>query len=164
MFSWLIPFSVFVCCLLAVLWVLRVVLENRRWNKSFKVHEEVHAKLIEKFASGQELTAYIESDAGKRLLEWTPPPFETSGRGFPLPASRILWSIQAGLILGLVGVGLLLIRNRVPGGVEPLLVFGTLGLTIGAGFIFSALISYGLSKHLGLMAGGTQTGTMFSSR
>ena len=56
--------------------------------------------------------------------------------------------------------GLLLIRDRIPDGVKPLLVFGTLGLTIGAGFIISALISYGLSKHLGLMGGAGRTGTM----
>jgi hypothetical protein len=158
--SSLVPFSVVVCFLLAVLWVLRMLLENRRWNKSFKVHEEVHTKLIEKLASGQDLTAYMESDAGKRLLEWTPPPVETSRRGLPMPAGRILWSIQAGLILSLVGVGLLLIRDRIPDGVQPLLVFGTLGLTIGAGFLISALISYALSKHLGLMGVAERTGTM----
>jgi hypothetical protein len=162
--GWFIPFSVFISILLAVLWVLRLVLENRRWNKTFKVHEEVHTKLIEKFASGQELTAYMESDAGRRLLEWTPPAFDTPLRGLPVAASRILWSIQAGLILGLVGVGLLLIRDRIPDAVEPLLVFGTLGLTIGSGFILSALISYVLSKHLGLMGGAAQGGALPSNR
>ena len=152
--GWFVPFSVFICCLLAVLWVLRVALENRRWNKSFKIHEAVHTKLIEKFASGQDLTAYMDSEAGRRLLEWTPPSIETGSRGLPIAASRILWSIQAGLVLGLVGVGLLLIRDRIPDGVEPLLVFGTLGLTIGAGFIISAFVSYALSRHLGLVGGG----------
>jgi hypothetical protein len=152
--SWFVPFSVFVICLLAVLWVLRLVLENRRWNKSFKIHEEVHTKLIEKFASGQDLTAYMGSDAGRRLLEWTPPSIDAGSRGVPAAAGRILRSIQAGLVLGLVGVGLLLIRDRIPDGVEPLLVFGTLGLTIGAGFVVSAFVSYVLSKHLGLMDSG----------
>ena len=155
--SWFIPFTVFICCLLAVLWVLRLVLENRRWNKSFRIHEEVHTKLIEKFASGQDLSAYMGSDAGRRLLEWTPPSIDTGSRGVPAAASRILWSIQAGLVLGLLGVGLLLIRDRIPEGVEPLLIFGTVGLTIGAGFIISSFVSYALSKHLGLMNGGASS-------
>jgi hypothetical protein len=43
-----------------------------------------------------------------------------------------------------------------PGDVPPLLVFGTLGVTLGAGFILSALVSYGLSKHLGLIGAGGQ--------
>jgi hypothetical protein len=159
--SYFIPFSVFVCMLLAVLWVVRTILENRRWNKSFKVHEDVHTKLIDKFASGQELTAYMESDAGRRLLEWTPPSIE--GR-MPFAAGRILWSMQAGLILGLAGVGLLSVRRYVPDGAQPLLVFGMLGLTIGLGFCLSAVLSYGISKHLGLLGAGAGPGSLQVNR
>jgi len=159
--SYFIPFSVFVCMLLAVLWVVRTILENRRWNKSFKVHEDVHTKLIDKFASGQELTAYMESDAGRRLLEWTPPSIE--GR-MPFAAGRILWSLQAGLILALAGVGLLSVRHYVPDAAQPLLVFGMLGLTIGMGFCLSAIVSYGISKHLGLLASGAGTGALQVNR
>jgi hypothetical protein len=159
--SYFIPFSVFVCMLLAVLWVVRTILENRRWNKSFKVHEEVHTKLIDKFASGQELTAYMVSDAGRRLLEWTPPSIE--GR-MPFAAGRILWSVQAGLILGLAGAGLLAVRRYVPDAAQPLLVFGMLGLTIGLGFCFSALLSYGISKHLGLFGSSTASGALQVNR
>ena len=153
LFSWLVPFAVFVICLVAVISVLRLALENRRWNKSFKVHEEVHTKLIEKFASGEELRGYMESDAGRRLLEWTPPMIETRA---PIAVTRILWSLTAGLILGPAGIGLLAIRGRIPDASDGLLICGTLGLTIGIGFFCSALISYGIAKHLGLFNGGTQ--------
>ena len=153
----LIPAAMFVCFLLAALWVFRVVLENRRWNRSFKVHEDVHTKLIEKFSSGQDFTAYMQSDAGRRLLEWTPPVVDTASRGLPNVFGRILWSLQAGLVLLLVGLGLLLLRGQMAvSDVPPLLVFGTLGVTLGAGFILSALVSYGLSKHLGLLGGAVQ--------
>jgi len=147
--SYFIPFSVFICMLLAVLWVLRLILENRRWNKSFRVHEEVHAKLIDRFASGQELTAYMESEAGRRLLEWSPPADDRR----PFAASRILWSLTAGLTLGPAGAGLLVASARLRDAYEPLLVFGLLGVMIGAGFLVSAIASYVLSKHLGLLGG-----------
>jgi hypothetical protein len=151
------PLAAFVCALLAVLWVLRTLLENRRWNRSFKMHEEVHTKLIEKFASGQDFSAYMQSDAGRRLLEWTPPAIDGTSRGLPNAFGRILWSLQAGLVLLLVGVGLLLLRGQMAASdVPPLLVFGTLGVTLGTGFILSALVSYGLSKHLGLLGGAVQ--------
>jgi hypothetical protein len=154
--DYFVPFSVFLCMLLAILWVVRTLLENRRWNKTFKVHEDVHTKLIEKFASGQELTAYMQSDAGRRLLEWTPPSIE--GR-MPFAATRILWSLQAGLILALGGAGLLSVRQRIPEAAEPLLLFGVLGLTIGLGFLLSGIISYAVSKHLGLFAPGHKNGS-----
>lgn len=160
LFSWLVPFAVFICCLLALLAVMRTVLENRRWNKSFKVHEEVHTKLIEKFASGEELRGYMESDAGRRLLEWSPPALETRA---PLAVGRILWSLQAGLILGLGGVGLLAIRSRVPDAADGLLICGALGLTIGIGFFLSAFFSYAIAKHLGLLNGGTQSSSRLAT-
>ena len=149
--GYVVPFLVFLCALVTLTWVLRTLLENRRWNRSFKVHEEVHAKLIEKFSSGQDLTAYMTSDAGKRLLDWAPPSIEAGLRGMPAAASRILWSLSAGLTLGAVGAGLLWIRDRVPDVSEPLLVFGTLGLMLGVGFVASSIISYALSSHLGLL-------------
>jgi phage-related protein len=153
----LVPFSAFVCVLLAVLWVLRILLENRRWNRSFKMHEELQAKLIEKFASGQDFNAYVQSEGGRRLLEWTPPATDTTARGLPNPLGRIFWSLQAGLVLLLMGLGLLLLRGQLAASdVPPLLVFGTLGLTLGIGFILSALVSYGLSRHLGLIGGAGQ--------
>jgi hypothetical protein len=155
--SYFVPTSIFLCCLLAFLWLFRTVLENRRWNRSFKVHEDVHSKLIEKFASGQDFSAYMQSDAGRRLLEWTPPVMDTASRGIPNPLGRILWSLQAGLVLLLVGLGLLLLRGQMSASAAPpLLVFGTLGVTLGAGFTLSAVVSYGLSKHLGLIGGSGQ--------
>ena len=121
------------------------------------MHEELHTKLIEKFASGQDFNAYLQSDAGRRLLEWTPPLTDIPSRGLPNPLGRIFWSLQAGLVLFLVGLGLLLLRGQMAeSAMPPLLVFGTLGVTLGVGFILSAAASYGLSKHLGLIAGATQ--------
>lgn len=153
MLGWFIPFSVFICIMLTAIWMLRTFLENRRWSRTFKVHEDLHSKLVDKFGTGPELISYMESDAGRRLLEWTPPALE--GR-MPFAAGRIMLSLQAGLIMGLAGAGLLEIRGYVAEAAEPLLVFGTLALTIGIGFCLSAILSYGISKHLGLLGNGVQ--------
>lgn len=153
----LAPLAAFAFALLAILWIIRTLFENRRWNRSFKMHEEVHTKLIEKFASGQDFNSYIQSEGGRRLLEWTPPATDTASRGLPNPIGRIFWSLQAGLVLALMGIGMLLLRSHMSvSDAPPLLVFGTLGLTVGAGFILSALISYGLSRHLGLIDANLQ--------
>ncbi|MGH9453493.1 MAG: hypothetical protein ACRD2O_05940 [Terriglobia bacterium] len=151
-FSDFFPFLVFLVAALAILWIFRIVLTNRRWNRIAKVQADTHAKLLEKFSSGQELMGYIQSEPGKRFLESAPIAVDIDERPrLSAPLGRILWSLQVGLILALAGIGLLCIRNRVPEGVEPLLVFGTLGLTLGIGFVLSAAVSFGLTKHLGLM-------------
>jgi hypothetical protein len=145
------PFMVFVIIVGSLLWVTRSIMENRRWSRLAKVQAEAHTKLLERFGSSQELLAYMGTEPGKKFLESAPIPIglEPQTR-FGAPLGRILWSAQLGLILTLGGAGLLFIRGSVVGGDEPLLVFGTLGVTFGIGFILSAAFSYGLSKHLGL--------------
>ncbi len=128
--SYLVPFAVFLTILLSILWVLRVLLENRRWNKVAAVQAETHRKLLEKFASSQELLAYMDSEAGRRFLESTP--IQVEHAPSPFPYDRILWSVQMGVILALVGAGLLFLQDRVPDGAVAFLVFGTLTLALGA--------------------------------
>jgi hypothetical protein len=152
------PFLAFVIILGALLWVFRVILENRRWGKVAKVQSEVHSKLMEKFTNSQELLGYMQSEAGKKFLESTPFELEPQGgRATPFPFSRILWSVQLGLILGLAGLGLLYLRGSLVSadGSQTCLVLGTLAGTIGVGFLFSGAASYVLSRHLGLLEGVT---------
>ena len=145
------PFLVFLTLLIAVLWLVKVLLENRRWSRIAKVQAEVHTKLMEKFASSQELQAYMETEAGKRFLESAPIAIDLDQRTrVSAPLGRILWSVQVGFILTLGGIGLLALRAHVPDAEEALLVFGTLGVTLGVGFLFSAVAAYVLSRHLGL--------------
>ncbi len=153
-FRWIIgdigAFLIFLVILGSLLWIFRTLLENRRWNKIAKVQSEIHTKLLEKFGSSQELLAYMETEAGKRFLESTP--FEIEHKQVAMfPYGRILWSVQVGLILSMMGVGLLLLRGPIPEVAQPLLVFGTLPLTLGVGFMLSAGVSYVLSKSFGLL-------------
>lgn len=147
----LIPVLVFVGITLALLWILRTVLENRRWNRMVKVQTETHAKLLDRFSSSQEMLAYMQSDAGKKFLE--APVFEGQRRLVStLPFGRILWSVQIGIIAAVLGIGILSLRGRVPPDAEiGLQVFGTLTLTLGIGFLVSGGVSYILAKRFGLL-------------
>jgi hypothetical protein len=146
-----IPFLVFVGVTLALLWILRTVLDNRRWNKMVKVQTETHAKLLDRFSSSQEMLAYMQSDAGKKFLE--APVFEGQRRQVSaLPFGRILWSVQIGVIAAFVGAGILFLRGRVsPDADMGFQLFGTLILTLGIGFLASGGVSYVLAKHFGLL-------------
>lgn len=147
----LIPFLVFVGVTLALLWILRAVLDNRRWYRTVRVQTDTHAKLLDRFASSQEMLTYMQSDAGKKFLET--PVFEGQRRqASSLPFSRILWSVQIGIIAAVFGAGILFLRGRVsPDADMGFQVFGTLVLTLGVGFIVSGGVSYVLAKHFGLL-------------
>jgi hypothetical protein len=150
-----IPLMVFLAVLGAFLWILNAALENRKWYRMVKVQSETHTKLLEKFGSSQEMLAYMESEAGRRFLEQ--PLFNIEQKQVArFPFGRILWSVQIGLIVGILGAGLLFLKGRADASPEAntaLQVFGTLALTLGVGFVLSAIVSYFLSKRLGLFEG-----------
>ena len=150
------PILVFVIMLGASLWVFKVILDNRRWGRVAKVQAEVHSKLLEKFSNSQELLTYIGTEPGKRFLESQPFQLEAEGaRPTPYPLGRMLFSMQLGVVLLLVGLGLLFLRSHVTEGAQGCLVLGTLASTVGIGFLLSTAASYGLSQHLGLLEGVT---------
>jgi hypothetical protein len=142
-------FGVFVLLLGAVIWMVRTIMENRRWNRVATIQTEMHSKLLEKMASSQELLAYMDTEAGKRFLESSP--FEIETKSSPsFPIGRILFAAQAGIVILFVGAALIWLENRMPDSAEPLLVLGTLGMAIGFGLLFSAGVAYSVSKHFGL--------------
>lgn len=142
----------FASFLTAFFWVVRQFLENRRWSRIFKQQSEVHGKLIEKFNTPQEIAAYMETDAGKRFLEAAPIPisFEPQQR-MPNAVARVLWPLQIGIVLVLLGTGLLFLRGASPDMNIPMLVFGTIILMPGIGFMISAGITWVLAGRLGLL-------------
>ncbi len=146
------PFVVLLCVIASLLWLIRMLLENRRWGRIFKLQTEVHGKLIDRFAGSQELLAYMGTEAGKRFLEAAPIPvdFEREAQ-VPNAVARVLTPLQIGVVLVLLGIGLLFLRHSVADLAAPLLVLGIVALMPGLGFIISAGITWLLAQRLGLI-------------
>src|SRR5215467_2372990 len=125
--------------------VVWTIFSTIRRYKTTKLQAGLQTKLLEKFGTGQELLAYVQSDAGKRFLESLTMEQRT-------PYGRILGAAQAGVILVLLGLALLFLRGRVAAADEGFLVFGTIVLSLGIGFGISAALSYFLSKSFGLLS------------
>ncbi|HEU5458352.1 MAG TPA: hypothetical protein VFU68_07020 [Terracidiphilus sp.] len=151
------PLLAFGSFLVTVAWMTRVFLENRRWNRIFKLQSEVHGRLIDKFSSTQELSSYMGTEAGRRFLEAAPIPVQfEAGQRVPNAVARVLTPLQVGVVMCLLGIGLLLLRHV--GGQEmesSMLVLGTIVLMPGIGFILSAGITWMLAARLGLMPEST---------
>lgn len=149
------PFLVMVTLLGTLLWLIRILLENRRWGRIFTMQTQVHGKLIDRFGNNEELLSYMNTEAGKRFLEAAPIPVEFEpDRRIPATFSRVLVPLQIGVVLTLLGIGLLSLRHSLPEVASPLLVFGIVVLMPGIGFIISAGITWLLAARLGLMPHG----------
>lgn len=136
-------------------WLIRTLINQRRWNRLARVQTEVHTKLLDRFASNSEVMAYINTTAGRKFLEAAPIPVaeaSTPARAVSAPLNRVLWSVQAGLVLFAAGIGMKLIGFSVSEkeAAEAFGGFGILGMAIGGGFIAAAIVSIVLSKRLGI--------------
>jgi hypothetical protein len=145
-------FLVFLVVTSVLIWVIRMIMAHRRWNRLSKVQYEVHNKLLDRFTSNEDLLAYVQTPAGKRFLESAPIPMQDEAPMLSAPFSRILWSVQAGVVLTIAGFGLLYVSTRfIDEPAQFFLVVGVLSVALGAGFIVSAVAAYALSRKLGLL-------------
>jgi ABC-type multidrug transport system fused ATPase/permease subunit len=132
-------------------WLVRTLIEHRRWSRISKVQAEVHNKLMDRFTANEDLLAYIQTPAGKRFLESAPIALDGAPRAVSAPVGRILWSVQVGLVLAAAGFGLQYVSRSIEKTVaQPLFAMGVLAISIGIGFVVSAIVSYVLSRRLGL--------------
>jgi len=135
-----------------LLWLIKTLIDQRRWSRLSKVQTEVHTKLLDRFSSNEDLLAYIQSPAGRRFLESTPINVDAP-RGIAAPISRILWSAQAGAVLTVLGIGITVVsRTTLEEVAAPLAAIGAVIGALGVGFLVSAVLAYMLTRRLGLMA------------
>ena len=135
-----------------VTWVIRTWIDFNRWSRLAKVQSDVHTKLLDRFTANEDLLAYIQSPAGAKFLESSPISLDAGPRSVAAPLGRILWSVQAGVVLAAAGIGLRVAGGLITGDARyPLDVLGILAVALGVGFAISAIISFVISQRLGLI-------------
>ncbi|HUK32450.1 MAG TPA: hypothetical protein VLV86_00985, partial [Vicinamibacterales bacterium] len=88
-------------------WLIRSAIEYRKWLRVSKTHVDTHAKLMDRLTSNEDLMTYMQSPAGRRFLEAAPIPLDAGPRSLGAPFTRILWSVQAGIIVAFFGGALI---------------------------------------------------------
>lgn len=141
--------------------VLRQAVHYRRWVRRARMQTDVHTKILDRLQSNEEVLAYVQTPAGRQFLEFGSPPAEADpGPARVAPFGRILWSVQAGVVLAALGVGLWLAQRNVPEEVSgPLGVLAVVAGAVGLGAIASGAVAYALSAKLGFLPRVTPPGT-----
>ncbi|HKX00206.1 MAG TPA: hypothetical protein VJN43_20875 [Bryobacteraceae bacterium] len=135
-----------------LVWLIRTLVDYRRWSRLSKIQTEVHTKLLDRFTANNELLTYIQSPAGSKFLESSPITLDAAPRSLGAPLGRIMWSVQGGVVLIAGGIGLQVVSGRVVDSAsQPLHALGVLGIALGLGFVISAIISFVISQRLGLI-------------
>jgi hypothetical protein len=50
-------------------WVIRAIMNHRRWLRVSKLQTDMQNKLLERFTSNEEMLGFIQTSAGQRFLE-----------------------------------------------------------------------------------------------
>ena len=139
---------------LGIIFLVRTVVEHWRWQRAMKAQADLNTKLIDRFASSEDLLAYLQSPQGKSLTGAPALP-QPAARMMDAPLNRIFWSLQAGAVLAFGGAGFVFVSSRLTGDVQEvtpvIFAFGIVVLTIGIGFLVSSVIAFLLSQRLGLV-------------
>jgi hypothetical protein len=144
----IVPAIIIVGLAAVLFWILRTFSDNNTRRKLFETRAGIHRDLVTRFASGEELVAYMSSPAGREVFG--PAPVET-----PNPVKRILAAVQTGIVLAAMGAGLVMLSQTGwygSDGRDGFAFLGILSLALGAGFLISAFASLKLSRRFGLIA------------
>jgi hypothetical protein len=142
----------------ALAWLIRTLIEQKRWKQLSRTQSDVHNKILDRFSTSEQLLEYIRTPAGGKFLESAPIPLyaeRPASRKTSTLAARILWSVQLGVVIVIVGLGMLLLSAIFEkDSSQGLFALGTIALCVGVGFIASAAVSLKLSRRLGLWEDG----------
>ena len=132
-------------------WLVKTIVDHRRWLRTSKVQVEMHGKLLDRLTTNEDLLAYAQSPAGSRFLESTPIALDAETRA-SAPVGRIIWSMQAGIVLMALGVGLFVVQTSAIDEVrQALAVIQAIIGSVGVGLIVSAVAAYVVSGRLGIL-------------
>jgi hypothetical protein len=134
--------------------IVYTIVEGFRRRSQAKTVTEFHGRLLDRIGSAKEFGDFFASDAGRRFMD----SLSTTETGSP--QMRILKSVQLGLVLLALGVGLFILTDQRTFSLEAtdgLVVTATVTAAVGAGLIISTLITYVLSWRMGLLTKNPST-------
>jgi len=134
-------FLMFVAMVGLVGWVMYLFTEARRRQGRLKAQSELNGRLLDKFATAQEIVQFLQTPGGAQLLESFSGDRESPARG-------VLRSMHRGIILSVLSAGCLALAWHYRDYDNPLLVIGVTLLSLGVGFLISAAVTGRLAKTL----------------
>lgn len=135
-----------------IAWIVYVIVDGNRRKERLKVFTDFHAKLIDRMGSSTEFATFLQSEGGRRFLESL-----SVEKGHP--GNRIMTAVQTGLVMAALGFGFFVagsdfavnVNRASDWDVNGFRVAGALFVSLGVGFLLSAISSFFLAKSLGVL-------------
>jgi hypothetical protein len=128
-------------------WVVWVVFTTLRRYLVAKTKARLQEKILERITSSDALATLAANDSGRHFLE----SITVEDSQPPSPFARILFGMQAGLVLLCFGIAILTLHRHIYDPVGGFIIVGTGGIGLGLGFLFASAASIFVSRKLGLI-------------
>jgi hypothetical protein len=130
-----------------IVWVLVTGWQRRQ---HIRVMTDFNNKLLDRMGSVKDFSEFLQTDGGAKFIDRV-----TAGGTRPEIRWTILRSLQTGLVLIALGIGLvaLAFSSRSTWPVDEARIFsvtGTIALSLGVGFLLSAIAAYSVASRLQL--------------
>lgn len=128
-------------------WIFWVIFSSVRRYFIAKAKAGLQERLLQRIDSSEALVTLANSDSGRRFLESLaveePQP--------SAPFSRILFGLQAGIVLLCFGIAMLILHRHTWDPDAGFIITGTGAIGIGLGFLIASAASVFVSRRLGLL-------------
>ncbi|HTU99084.1 MAG TPA: hypothetical protein VMF13_00990 [Luteitalea sp.] len=131
----------------AISFLAWVIVDGIRRKRELQVTSAFHDKLLDRMSNARELAEFMDSPGGSKFID-------TISVERTHPGQRILRAVQVGIVLCSAGIGCRMVSWQQslldPEAVEGFMILGILLLSIGVGYLVSAVASFVLQRTLGL--------------
>jgi hypothetical protein len=144
---------VFGAVFIGIPWVLSMVyrskLAHERYMKLLQLKADLNARLLDRATSDPAALEMLRADPSNQFLNIAMPDEPRRSAG---PYARMLTAIQAGCVFLGAGGSFLYIKEYISGSndQEGILIFGALGVGLGAGAILAAAAAFVVARMNGL--------------
>jgi hypothetical protein len=131
---------------LTITFVIYTIVAALVRSKEIGRQAQVMTRLIDTMGGPGGAGAVLESPAGRALFARLIDQRTTV-------LQRVMVSIQSGVVLGILGIGLFIVRTQVVDDESRfgLLMLAALAITMGIAFLVAAAVSYALSRRWGML-------------
>lgn len=123
-------------------WVVYVIVDGFRRRDRLRVFTEFHSKLLDRIGSAHEFGQFLGTEGGARFLDSL-----SIERG--APQQRVLNAVQTGIVSLALGLAFFMLaggrRDE-----EEFMVLATVATSLGVGLLLAAVVSFVLSRYMGL--------------
>lgn len=129
-------------------WIIWVAFTTIRRYLIAKAKAGLQEKVLQRIESSEALVALASNETGRNFLQSI-----TLEESTPVqsPYGKILFGVQAGIVLFCFGVAMLFVQHHLENGAQGFMILGVGAIGLGIGFLVASIASIAVSRQLGLM-------------